>query len=417
MAKAQLTAQEVRTKSRQDGLHRVAPGLYLRVRGSSAIWTLRTTANGKTWERSLGPFLSLSVADAVARSAEIRARLKRGESTENALPSAIKHSKPEQADTFLDVAEALWNSLKPGWSNEKHANQWISTLRTYAYPTLGKRRAAAITTQDVFDVLTTNGLWKEKHETATRLRQRIEAVLSAAKARGLRDGPNAAAWHDNLKPLLPTIAKRKRVVHHAALPWRDVPRFMPELRGRSHMSSWALQLTILTGLRTGAVIGARWPEFFLDADAPKWVVPKERIKTKIEFHVPLSKQAVQLLQAIPHLEGSDVVFWGQPTRKERPGKPKGSIGPLSNMAMLELLQGMREGMTVHGFRSSFRDWSAETTNYPSEVVEMALAHSINDDVEAAYRRGDLFARRMPLMQDWADYLDGAQSQETGGPDA
>jgi integrase len=188
---------------------------------------------------------------------------------------------------------------------------------------------------------------------------------------------------------------------------------MSELRSRSHMSSWALQFTILTGLRTGAVIGARWPEFSLDAEVPKWVVPKERIKTKIEFDVPLSKQAVQLLRTLPHLDGSDVVFWGQPTRKERPGKPKGSIGPLSNMAMLELLQGMREEMTVHGFRSSFRDWAAETTSYSSEVVEMALAHSINDDVEAAYRRGDLFARRVPLMQDWADYLDGAQSQENG----
>ena len=417
MGKAQLTAQQVRAKSRQDGLHRVAPGLYLRVRGASAIWTIRATTDGKTKERSLGPFDSLSLADAVAKTATVRAQLKRGESAAYALPSATKSSVAKPDDTFRGVAEKLWSSLRDGWSNEKHASQWISTLRTYAYPKLGDQRVADITTQDVFDVLTANGLWKDKHETATRLRQRIEAVLSAAKASGLRDAPNAAAWHDNLKPLLPSIAKRKRVVHHPALPWRDLPPFMAELRRRAHMSSWALQFTILTGLRTGAILGARWPELSLNEELPKWVVPKNRMKTRAEFFVPLSKQAVELLQNIPRLEGSDVVFWGQAARKARPEKPKGTIGPLSNMAMLELLQGMRPGKTVHGFRSSFRDWAADTTNYQSEIVEMALSHSISDDVEAAYRRGDLFARRMPLMQDWADYLDSAEAHKKPNPPA
>ena len=407
MAKGQLTAQEVRSKSKITGLHRVAPGLYLRVRGGSAIWTLRHTSNKHTRERSLGPLGTLSLADAVAKAAEVRAKIKRGEPVETALPTATALSVANSRDTFREVAEMLWESLKAGWTNPKHAEQWRNTLETYAYPKLGEKCVADITTQDVFDVLTANGLWAKKHETATRVRQRIEAVLAAAKAKGLREGANAAVWADNLKPLLPKIPKKVRVKHHAALPWRDMPALIAQLRERPHMSSWALQVTILTALRTGSVIGARWREFHLDAQVPVWIIPKERMKNKQEFHVPLSTQAVQVLRGIPRMNSSDVVFWGGPTRKDKPGKPKGTIGPISNMAMLELLRGMRERVTVHGCRSSFRDWAADATSHPAEVVEMAMAHAIKNDVEAAYRRTDLFDRRLILMQDWADFLDGA----------
>ncbi len=405
MAKRQLTAQEVRAKSKVDGLHRVAPCLYLRVRGGSAIWTFRRSKDGKPLERSLGSQRVVPLVDAVAKVADIRARLQRGEHIDQILlkPSNAANEKP--VDRFRDVAEKLWESLKPGWKNSKHADQWIKTLQTYVYPKLGDCPVGEITTQDVFDVLTDSNLWSEKHETATRIRQRIEAVLSAAKARGLRSGENAATWTDNLELLLPTIPKRKRVVHHAALPWRDVPALMVELRQRQTMSSWALQFTILTVLRTGTVIGARWREFHLDTHPPQWIIPKERMKTGLQFHVPLPPQAIDLLRALPRMGTSDVVFWGGPTRKERPGVPRGTIGPLSNMAMLNLMRDLRKGMTVHGLRSSFRDWAADTSTHSSEVIEMAMAHAIKSDVEAAYRRSDLFDRRRTLMQEWANYLD------------
>lgn len=233
-------------------------------------------------------------------------------------------------------------------------------------------------------------IWSDKHETATRVRQRIEAVLSAAKARGLRFGENPAAWRGHLDALLPTISKRKRVEHHAAMPWQDVPAFMAELRSRQSMSGWALQFTILTACRTGEVIGARWGE--IDLERALWVVPAARMKAHVEHRVPLAEPALALLRELPRMDGSDAVFWGS----RRP--------TISNMAMLELLRGMRPGLTVHGFRSAFRDWAAEATNFPAEVVEMALAHTIPNQVEAAYRRGDLLDKRRELMQAWAAYL-------------
>jgi integrase len=237
-----------------------------------------------------------------------------------------------------------------------------------------------------------------KHETATRVRQRIEAVLSASKARGLRSGENPAAWKGHLDAVLPTISKRRRVKHHAAMPWADVPAFMDELRERQNMSAWALLLAILTACRTREVIGARWPEF--DLEAALWTVPAERMKTQRLHRVALSAQAVALLRAMPHDGSSDAVFWGR--------SKKGQGGTISQWAMLMLLRGMRPGLTVHGFRSSFRDWAAESTSFPAEVVEMALAHTIENQVEAAYRRGDLLEKRRELMQAWGQFT-GAQT--------
>jgi integrase len=279
--------------------------------------------------------------------------------------------------------------MKPGWKNPKHGDQWINTLRAYAFPVFGGKAVSEVTTDDVLSALTP--MWQTKHETATRVRQRIEAVLSAAKARGLRSGENPAAWRGHLDSLLPTISKRRRVEHHPAMPWQDVPAFMSELRLRSSMSAWALQFTILTARRTGEVIGARWPE--IDLRAGLWTIPAARMKAQREHRVPLSHQALALLKALPRTDGSDAVFWGA-------RKPT-----ISNMAMLELLRGMRPGMTVHGFRSSFRDWAAESTSFPSEVIEMPLAHTIGNQVEAAYRRGDLLDKRRELMQAWAGYLE------------
>jgi integrase len=386
MAKGQLTAQEVRKLSKVNGLHRVAPGLYLRVRGGSSLWTLRFMADGCAHEYSLGSQADLTLADAVAKAADLRARIKRGEAVEGRAKGAVIKTR---LDTFEEVALHLWESMRPGWKNPKHGDQWINTLRAYAFPVFGGKAVSEVTTDDVLSALTP--MWQTKHETATRVRQRIEAVLSAAKARGLRSGENPAAWRGHLDSLLPTISKRRRVEHHPAMPWQDVPAFMSELRLRSSMSAWALQFTILTACRTGEVIGARWPE--IDLKAALWVVPAVRMKAQREHRVPLSPQALALLKALPRTDGSDAVFWGA-------RKPT-----ISNMAMLELLRGMRPGMTVHGFRSSFRDWAAESTSFPSEVIEMALAHTIGNQVEAAYRRGDLLDKRRELMQAWAGYLE------------
>lgn len=352
MAKQQLTAREVQRLAREDGLHRVGPGLYLRVRGRSALWTFRYTQAGKTREPSLGPLETLSLADALAKAAELRARAKRGEVID---PRPVpKTPGAKTAETFQGVAEQFIGAMRPGWKNAKH-------------------------------------------ETATRVRGRIEAVLSAAKARGLRSGENPALWRGNLDQLLPKIPKRRRVQHHAALPWQEAPAFFAELRTRQSMSAFALQFTILTATRTGESIGALWPEFKLDDDL--WTIPAERMKSGLEHRVPLSRQAKQLLQRLPRMEGSEVVFWGNT-------KPY-----LSNMAMLELLRGMRPGFTVHGFRSTFRDWAAETTGHPAEVVEMALAHTIPNEAEAAYRRGDLLLKRAELMQEWAAYLYAATCRQ------
>lgn len=389
MAKQQLTAREVQRLAREDGLHRVGPGLYLRVRGRSALWTFRYTQAGKTREPSLGPLETLSLADALAKAAELRARAKRGEVIDPRPASSA--AEANASVTFRAVAEQFIERMRAGWKNAKHADQWTNTLTTYAFPKLGGKPVGEISTGDVLEVLLP--IWQGKHETATRVRGRIESVLSAAKASGLRSGENPALWRGNLDQLLPKIPKRRRVRHHAALPWQEAPAFMAELRARESMSSFALQFTILTATRTGESIGAMWPEFKLDDDL--WTIPAERMKSGLEHRVPLSRQAKQLLERLPRMEGSAVVFWGN-------RKPY-----LSNMAMLELLRGMRLGFTVHGFRSTFRDWAAETTGHPAEVVEMALAHTIPNEAEAAYRRGDLLAKRAELMQEWAAYLESA----------
>ncbi len=390
MAKGQLTAQEVRKLSRIDGLHRVATGLYLRVRGGSNLWTFRHMVAGRPSERSLGSQADMTLADAVAKVADLRARIKRGEDSFELLARSQKQGVIKtQIASFEDVALHLWEALKPGWKNPKHADQWVNTLRAYAFPVFGDKPVDQVTTEGVLAVL--SPIWSGKHETATRLRQRIEAVLSAAKARGLRSGENPAVWRGHLDALLPTISKRKRVEHHPAMDWWNVPAFMAELRQRSSMSAWALQFAILTACRTGEVIGALWSE--IDLARGLWVIPAARMKAHVEHRVPLSVRALALLRDMPRMEGSDAVFWGM-------RKPT-----ISNMAMLELLRGMRPGLTVHGFRSSFRDWAAENTTFPAEVVEMALAHTIGNQVEAAYRRGDLLEKRREMMQAWADYLD------------
>jgi integrase len=288
--------------------------------------------------------------------------------------------------TFRACAERMIASHEAAWKNPKHRAQWKATLATYVYPTFGELSVAAVDTGLVLKAL--EPIWATKPETAGRVRGRVEAVLDWAKARGYREGENPARWRGHLDKLLPNRRKVRRVKNHAAMPYVDLPEFVGELRSRTSVSARALEFAILTAARTSEVIGATWAE--IDMRTGMWTIPATRMKGGKEHRVPLCDRALELLNSLPR--ESVFVFMGGKAGK-----------PLSNMALLELMRGMRPAFVPHGFRSTFRDWAAETTGYPSEVVEMALAHAIESKVEAAYRRGDLFEKRSRLMKEWARY--------------
>jgi len=278
----------------------------------------------------------------------------------------------------------------------KHKEQWPNTLNTYAGPVFGSLPVQAIDVGLVMKAL--EPIWQTKPETASRLRGRIEAVLDWATAREYRKGENPARWRGHLDKLLPARSKVRKVEHHSALPYDELADFIVALRGQEGVASRALEFLILTAARTGEVIGARWDE--VDLEEKIWVVPAARMKAGREHRVPLSAAAVAVLEEMSEIRESDFVF---------PGGKKGK--PLSNMAMLAVLKRMeRSELTAHGFRSSFRDWAAEQTNFPHEVAEMALAHTVGDKVEAAYRRGDLFQKRQQIMEAWARFCLTTRSQ-------
>ncbi|MGH8086335.1 MAG: tyrosine-type recombinase/integrase [Lysobacter sp.] len=288
--------------------------------------------------------------------------------------------------TFGDCCDRYIEAHRAGWRNAKHAAQWTNTLETYA-AALKPLPVAEVDTGMVLTML--EPIWSTKTETATRVRQRVEAVLDWAKVRGHRQGDNPARWRGHLDKLLPKPNKIRRVEHHAALPHAGIAVFMVELRARSGMAARALELQILTATRPSEVVGARWPE--IDLETATWAIPGERMKAGREHRVPLSPAALKLLKTLPRT-GGDQVF------------PGGVVDrPVTIAATLQLAKELRPGITSHGFRSTFRDWASELTNHPREVAEMALAHTIGDKVEAAYRRGDLFARRRKIMVDWAGY--------------
>ena len=278
------------------------------------------------------------------------------------------------------------------WTSAKHAAQWPATLEQYAYPKIG---AMSVTDIDVDDVIRCiEPIWKSIPETANRVRGRIEAILGYATVRKFRTGDNPARWRGHLATLLPAKGKLRETAHHAALPYADMPAFMADLRKRTTLSARALEFTILTAARTGEVNGATWEE--VDLKAKKWAIPASRMKSGREHAVPLCDRALAILKSLKH--------------------QRGPVFGLSNIAMLETLQIMRPGMTTHGMRSTFRDWAAERTNFPREVCEQALAHTISNSVEKAYRRGDLFEKRRRLMTQWADYCSKpAQSGEVVVP--
>ncbi len=372
-------------------------GLYLQVTESGAkSWIFRFMLNGRAREMGLGPLHAVSLSDARTKATECR-RL-RADGFDPIEARKLERDKARlaaaRALTFKDAADAYIKAHQAGWRNAKHAAQWCSTLDTYAGPVFG-----SLPVQDVDVSLITKVLepiWATKTETASRLRGRIEAVLDWATVRGYRRGDNPARWRGHLENLLPQRSKVQRVEHHPALPYGEIGAFMGTLRQHDGVAAVALEFLILTATRTSETIGARWDE--IDIDHAIWTIPADRIKAGKEHRVPLSAPAMAILKRLNKIRQGDFVFPG--------GKVK---NPLSNMALLALLKRMgRADLTAHGFRSTFRDWTAERTNYPREVAEMALAHTVSDKVEAAYRRGDLFEKRRRMMEEWARYCGAAR---------
>jgi integrase len=390
-----LTALAI-TQAKRRGYYGDGGGLFLQMSASGAkSWVFRFKESGRLREMGLGPAHTVSLAEARQKALECRkARLdgldpieaRRGKRIQAKLNAA-------KAMTFAACAESYIASHRAGWRNPKHAAQWPATLGTYVYPVFG---LLPVQTVDVGLVMKAiEPIWVQKPETAGRVRGRIEAVLDWATARGYRQGENPARWRGHLENLLPKKSKVRRVEHHAALPYAEIGAFMAELRQQEGVAARALEFAILTAARTGEVIGAKWGEINLDARL--WTVPAERMKTGNEHRVPLSDEVLAVLAEMRKIRLSDHVF------------PGGKAGrPISNMAMLMLLRRMgRGGLTAHGFRSSFRDWAAERTTFPAEVAEMALAHTVSDKVEAAYRRGDLFQKRRRLSDAWAKFCAAA----------
>lgn len=374
------------------GMHFVGgvDGLALQVLPSGGrSWILRMTVGSKRRDMGLGGYPDVTLAQAREDARQARAKVKAGiDPIEEAKANASK-LKASQASalTFEQCAEAYIKSREPEWKNSKSPIQWRNTLKTYVYPHMGSLLVRDVELPHVLAAL--EPIWRTKTETASRVRSRIKSVLDYAKARNYRTGDNPAQWSGHLDKILPAPGKIAAVEHFAALPYREMGTFMTRLRQADGIGARALEFAILTAARSGEVRGAVWSE--IDLDAGLWVVPGVRMKMEKEHRKPLSKAAIQLLKSLPTVEGTEYVF---------PAPRKGKI---SDATMGAVLERMEINAVPHGFRSTFRDWVAECTNYPSEMAEMALAHTVSDKVEAAYRRGDLYMKRVKMMDDWAKF--------------
>lgn len=374
------------------GLHFVGgvPGLALQVTPNGArAWTLRATIGGRRRDMGLGAYPSVTLAMARDKAREARESIRKGidpierqRAAQSALRAAVA-----SALTFKETAKAYMATHEAGWKNAKHAQQWRNTLQAYAYPVMGDLLVRDVQKEHVLAVL--RPIWATKNETASRLRGRIELILSYAMQAGYRpEGLNPARWKGGLDKLLAAPGKVAKGEHHPALPVGKVGEFMVQLRAAHGMGARALEFAILTAARSGEVRGALWSE--IDLDGKVWTVPADRMKASKEHRVPLSEIAVEMLKKLPR--ETELVF----------PAPRG--GQLSDMTLSAVLRRMQVPAVPHGFRSTFRDWAAERTNYPREAAEMALAHTIESKVEAAYRRGDLFEKRRLMMNDWAEFL-------------
>jgi len=399
MARAvgRLTALKVE-KAKEPGMYPDGGGLYLRVTPEGAKnWVLRYMLDRRPRWMGLGPLVLYGLQEARAKALDARRKRHEGIDPIEARRAdrARQRLDAAKAVTFKQCAEAYINAHRAGWRNRKHSGQWGATLSTYAYPMIGALPVQSIDTALVLKVI--EAIWTTKPETASRVRGRLESILDFAKARGYRDGENPARWRGHLDNLLPARSKVRKVEHHAALPYAELPGFLIALRDQEGTAARALEFTILTAARTGESIGATWGE--INWTDKVWIIPGTRMKGGKEHRVPLCDRALANLR---EMKPSDDISSAAQQFVFSGGKPG---RPLSNMAFLMLLRRMgRADLTTHGFRSSFRDWAAERTNFPSEVAEMALAHVVGSKVEAAYRRGDLFDKRRRLLGAWADFL-------------
>lgn len=371
--------------------------LYLVVSDAgSKSWSFMFTRLGERRELGLGGYPDLSLAEARQKAIEYRKLLsqgldpyeqKRAEARERERQARLKR-------TFEWCAREYIRHRQVEWKNPKHIAQWSSTLERYAFPVIGSLDVSEIRINHITDIL--DPIWAEKVETASRLRGRIENILDWAKVRGHRDGENPAAWRGNLSMVYSPKSAIRKVQHHPALPYVDIADFVADLRDRESVSAKALEFLILSAGRTGEVICADCAE--INRDAALWTIPASRMKSGVQHVVPLSKRALQIIEEMGRQGSSPFVFPGANRQL-----------PMSNMAFLQLLKRMgRTDITVHGFRSSFRDWAADLTEYSNQVIEKAIAHTVGG-VEAAYRRGDLLEKRRRLMDDWADYVEGERS--------
>jgi integrase len=377
-----LSARTVATLTKP-GRHSDGGGLYLNITASGArSWVFMWKVDGKRREMGLGALRDIPLAKARERATEVRQKLADGLD-----PIAARDNKP-QVMTFGEAADALIESMSSSWRNEKHRAQWKMTLTAYCEP-LRAKAVTEIGTEDVLKVL--QPLWTTKPETASRLRGRMERVFDFARARGQGAGENPARWRGHLDAVLPKRARLTRG-HHKAISFDEVPTFLIALRERDGIAARALEFAILTAARSGEVFGASWGE--LDLEARVWTVPAARMKAGRVHRVPLSARAIEILREMEQKRLSELVFPGT-----KPGRP------LSVMALEMVLQRMKADVTVHGFRSAFRDWAGERTHFPREVAEAALAHLVGDAVERAYRRGDALEKRRKLMDAWAGFLE------------
>ena len=403
MARRELSAAFVRTAG--PGRHCDGDGLYLLVKKTGRrFWVFRYRVTGtKTREAGLGRAGEsrncVRLAEAREKAATLFRQVKAGVDPLAARDAALAASKAAQQDatikgiTFGEAARRYIDAHASSWRNPKHTGQWTATIETYANPVFGDIPVSEIGTAHV--LASVEPIWATKSETASRVRGRIETVLNFAKARGWRSGENPAAWKGHLSLTLPTRSKMAKVKHHAALPWADIGTFMADLQIQNGIGARALRFAILTAARSGEVRGARWHE--IDLVGATWTIPSERMKAGREHRVPLTEQALAVLAEVAAARTSD-----DPAALVFPGQSGGR--PLSDMSLTAVLRRMeRWDLTAHGFRSTFKDWAAESTAYPAELSEMALAHTIGSKVEAAYRRGDLFEKRRRLMADWGQF--------------
>lgn len=410
MARDRLTDRMVR-QVRKPGVLIDGAGLRLRVTANAKTgelrksWVLRATVKGgPVREIGLGSAHDISLAEARERASEARKLARDGVDPIAVRDAEIARRALEaaRAMTFRQCAEAFIASHETVWTNPKHRHQWANTLNVYVYPVFGDLPVQAIDVSLVMKAI--EPIWKTKTETASRVRQRIEAVLDWAAVRGYRQGENPARWRGHLERALPARAKMQKVKHHAALPFADLPAFMGELRAMGGDSARALEFAILTATRTNETLKARWSE--IDLKGKVWVIPGGRMKAGREHRVPLSAAALAVLATMRKTHPkSDWVFPGTSTRAAE--------ASLSSTALLMTLRRMeRTDLTAHGFRSTFRDWAGEMTNFPREIAEQALAHTLKDKTEAAYRRGDALEKRRRLMDAWDAHCN-APAKELG----